>query len=452
MPRAGSSSTLFFAICVAAFANSNCAAEETAIADVVDNANWVSDGAADAVVEQVQFGGFRPQDFGRLPFATTTPRPFTIRSAQRSPTRQLLTSAPPTRRRRRLSRTPDMLGDSYLPPFHLNLQPLDPAYAASVNSQLPLAGGSARAKISENNKALPNDRLYFNYNHFHNAVQRDVFVDGFGQLVHQTAHVDRFTMGIERTLLSGDVSIGLNLPLTGLADADVNMPSLGPEGRFKSDTGTAGNLSLVGKRLLVNGEDLVVSCGLGIEFPTGADGALLTGTTLLSVENQSLFLQPFMAMTLDNGSTFVHSFLQVDIDVAESPLSFRNVTSPAPPVVAGDITQQTLVHWDTATGVWLARSDDQFGITGIAAIAEFHLSAAVSDGGQLAATVPTVNGPADLILGPAANRFTASYITTGIHMEIGQNQNLRVAGVFPLRDGVEKFFDAELLVQFGRRY
>ena len=452
MPRPGTSATLYFAFCVAVGLSAICVAEEVAIADAVDTADWTATGAEDVVVEQVQFGGFRSQAFGRLPFATTTPQPAPARAAQPTQPRQLLASAPSTPRRRRLARTPDMLGDSFLPSLRLTLQSNSASQNMFVNSQLPLAGGSARAKISENNKALPNDRFYLNYNHFHNAVRRDVFAGGYGPLVQQTAHVDRFTLGIERTLLNGDASVGLNLPLTSFPDVDVNNPAPGPAGRFKTSTGTAGNLSLIGKGILVNAEDLVVSCGLGIEFPTGENGALLTGTTLLTVENQSLFLQPFLAMTLDNGSAFVHSFLQLDFDVADSPLVVSDVTLPDPSIAVGNITQQALIHWDTTAGVWLARSNDEIGITGIAAIAEFHLSSAVSNGDQLTGFVPTATGAADFVLGPAANRFTASYITTGVHVEIGQNQNLRVAGVFPLSNGIQKFFDAEVLVQFGRRY
>jgi hypothetical protein len=204
--------------------------------------------------------------------------------------------------------------------------------------------------------------------------------------------------------------------------------------------------------LLVDSEDFVVSYGLGLELPTGADGSLLTETNLFTVANESLFLQPFLAMTLDNGDAFVHSFLQVDVDVGASPLTVTDVTMVVPPVGIGDITQQTLVHWDTTAGIWLAKSSDETGITGIAAIAEFHLSSAVSTAEQLTGFVRTLNGPSGFVLSPGANRYTASYITTGLHAEIGQNQSLRVAGVFPLSNGVQKLFDAEVLVQFGRRY
>ena len=443
--------TLCCTLSAVATLTSSLAAEETAIDNAVDNAAWQAATADDTVIEQVQFGGFRSPFFGRPTLAAASPLSDSGRATRQRQPRQLLARAPSTPRRRRLSRTPDMLGDSFLPPLLLTLQPQN-TQGTIVHSALSVAGGSARAKISENNKALPNDRVYFNYNHFQNAVHRNAFIEGGAQITGQNANVDRFTLGVERTLFSGDVSLGLRLPLTNFPDADVNIVALGPAGRFRSDTGVAGNLSLVGKQLLVDAEDLVVSFGLGIELPTGADGSVLTETNLFSVENESLFLQPFLAMTLDNGDAFIHSFLQVDVDVGSSPLTVTDVAVGGPPVGVGDITQQTLIHWDTTAGLWLARSSDPTGITGLAAIAEFHLSSAVSSAEQLTGFVPTLTGPAAFMLSPGANRYTASYVTTGIHVEIGQNQSLRVAGVFPLSDGVQKFFDGELLVQFGRRY
>ena len=443
--------TLHCTLSAVATLTTSLAAEETAMDNAVDNAAWQAAAADDTVIEQVQFGGFRSPFFGRPTLAAASPLSDSGRATRQRQPRQLLARAPSTPRRRRLSRTPDMLGDSFLPSFLLTLEPQS-IQGTIVNSLLSVAGGSARAKISDNNKALPNDRVYFNYNHFQNAVQRNAFIVGGAQITGQNANVDRFTLGGERTLFNGDVSLGLRLPLTNFPDADVNIAAQGPAGRFRSDTGVAGNLSLVGKKLLVDAEDLVVSFGLGIELPTGADGSVLTETNLFSVENESLFLQPFLAMTLENGDAFMHSFLQVDVDVGSSPLTVTDVAVGGPPAGVGDITQQTLIHWDTTAGLWLTRSSDATGITGVAAIAEFHLSSAVSSAEQLTGFVPTLTGPAAFMLSPGAGRYTASYVTTGIHFEIGRNQSLRVAGVFPLSDGVQRFFDGELLVQFGRRY
>ncbi|MEQ9410437.1 MAG: hypothetical protein RIK87_22070 [Fuerstiella sp.] len=409
-------------------------------------------------IELVQFRGFRSPAFGRLPFAAATPRmPVTSPSsanttAAAGPPQRILTRAPMTPRRRRLAQAPDMLGDSFLPSMQLTLQPLNLVNGLAVNTPLAVAGGAARSKIGEHNKALPVDRFYANYNHFHNALDRQIVSPGLGQGLFQSASVDRFTLGAERTLFEGDASVELRLPLTNYPDLDGGVAVLGPAGRFRSDSGTAGNLSLIGKQLLVNSEDLIVSCGLGIEFPTGADAAALSGTTLFNVKNESLFLQPFLAITLDNGEAFVHSFLQVDIDLTGQPLEISDLMIPAPPVGVGEITQQTLLHWDTSAGIWLARSEAETGLTGVAAIVEFHLTSTTSSSDPLTGNVPTIGGPVDFLLSSAANDFTAAYITTGLHTEFGRHQTLRVAGVFPLRTGDNRFFDAEVLVQIGRRY
>ena len=413
-----------------------------------EQADWVSAGEASDTIQQVQFGGFRPRLF-RPPLAAATPsRPTT--TPQRTP-RRLLASAPTTPRRRRLARAPDMLGDSFLPSAGLVLMPQLPLNGLTADTPIPVAGGSARLKIGEHNKPLPVDRVYVNYNHFHNAVQRQALND-FGDTVQQSTHLDRFTIGAERTLLNGDASVELRLPLSQFPDQNVNLPLIGPAGRFQTDTGVVGNLSLIGKRLLVNSEDLIVSAGLGVEFPTGADGSAMTGDTLFNIENEALYLQPFVAATLDNGTTFVHAFLQIDVDLKGSPLQISGPLLPGRPVGVGEVTGPTLIHWDTSAGIRLINSDDTSGLTGLALISEFHLTSALSAADQLQGVIPSQGGPVDFMLSSAPGRFTATYITTGIHTEFGQNRVVRVAAVFPLRDGINQFFDAELQVQFGGRY
>lgn len=441
-------SSLCLVICVVTFASAS-GAEPREADGRIQNADWTESGDDGAVIEQTQFGGFFPQYFDS-PAVTNVPRQSAPTTAQRS-TQRLSAGTPATQRRQRLARAPDMLGDTFLPPLALFSVPQNIVQGIQANSPLSVAGGSARSKIGEHNKPLPVDRVYFNYNHFHNAVQRQVF-NGFGETVNQSANVDRFTMGVERTIMDGDTSLELRLPLTNFPDLDTTLPAFGTGGRFKSHTGTVGNLSLIAKRALINAEDLVVSGGLGIEFPTGADGSVLNGTTLFNVENESLFLQPFLAATLDNGRVFVHSFLQVDVGLTDNPLTVSNVAIPGPPVGIGEIANQTLIHWDTSTGIWLAKSDDDTGITGIAAIVEFHLTSAVSSAANLKGSVPTSDGPLNFELQSPGGRFTATYITAGIHTEIAKDRTIRVAGVFPLRNGINKFFDGELVVQFGGRY
>ena len=358
-----------------------------------------------------------------------------------------------------------MLGDSFLPPIQFTLQPQNPTNEITSRLQLAVAGGGARAKLAEHNKALPVDRVYASYNHFHNAAQRGSFAFGPGPAIGGSRSVDRFTLGLERTLQDGRSSLEVRLPLTSYPDLGGSFPGFGPNAVFSTDTGTLGNLSLVGKRLLLSADDLTVSAGLGVEVPVGDDAWAQSGNFVFHVENQAVYLQPFLAATLDNGSTFVHSFLQVDIEANANPLRVQinglgsfGPPSPGGPTPGGPpfenigrLDQPTLIHWDTSIGHWLARSDDDRGITGIAAIAEFHLTASASDSERVGGTLPSDSGPIDF-LSQSGRQFPATYFTTGLHVEISRDTTLRVAGVFPLASSQRRLFDSEVLVQIGRRY
>ena len=82
-----------------------------------------------------------------------------------------------------------------------------------------VAGGDRRVKVAENNSAIPQDRILFNYNHFHNAIERNRR-DLVGPVVSDGQFdVDRCTFGIEKTFLDGlwSVEIRMLLARNGLA-------------------------------------------------------------------------------------------------------------------------------------------------------------------------------------------------------------------------------------------
>lgn len=356
-----------------------------------------------------------------------------------------------------------MLGDSFLPPLELLVLPQNPTNDITGRLQLAVAGGGARAKLAEHNKALPVDRIYASYNHFHNAAQRDVVAAGPGPTVGGTRSVDRFTLGLERSFNEGRSSLELRLPLTGYPDLGGEFPGLGVRGVVSSDVGTLGNLSIVGKRLLLSEEDLTVSAGLGVELPLGEDAWSRTGYSVFHVENQAVYLQPFLAATLDNGATFVHSFLQLDVEANGNPLRVQSLFAAGGPSIGpptgspafehfGDLEQPTLIHWDTSVGHWLTRSNEERGITGIAAMAEFHLTASLSDPQGVSGATFSDSGPVEFLAQAGGGQFPATYFTTGLHMEISRDTTVRVAGVFPLAAQQRRLFDAEVLVQIGRRY
>ena len=65
----------------------------------------------------------------------------------------------------------------------------------------------SRLNISENNSAMPTDRLYFSYRHFHNATPTRFFQ------YEQDFSVDRYTLGGEKTFWDGMMSFEVRVPL-----------------------------------------------------------------------------------------------------------------------------------------------------------------------------------------------------------------------------------------------
>ena len=130
----------------------------------------------------------------RLPDSASSPtRPPRTDTSNRSRRQRLA--------QRRLSRTPPSLGDFFYS---------DALVLSGSVVEMPLAGGSRRVKISEGNMASPVDRVYFQYNHFHNAI--NVFDGGPG--IYRNGSIDRFTFAFEKTFCRKEASIEVRLPLT----------------------------------------------------------------------------------------------------------------------------------------------------------------------------------------------------------------------------------------------
>ena len=61
-----------------------------------------------------------------------------------------------------------------------------------------VGGGDRRWKYADNNSPFPRNRVFYNFNHFHNAV-RDVF--------GEERNVNRSLFGIEKTFCGGLTSV-----------------------------------------------------------------------------------------------------------------------------------------------------------------------------------------------------------------------------------------------------
>ena len=154
----------------------------------------------------------------------------------------------------RLTHVPDMFGDSFLHGQTLKVTQIlaDPANSITTTLDLPVAGGS-HLLVAENNKALPTDRVYVNYNHFENALLYRVNQTTLAgtSTLDQRVSVDRGTFGLEKTFLDGSWSAEIRVPFVGENDFFF-FPNPGvADGVTAVDSSLFGNISLITKRGVV---------------------------------------------------------------------------------------------------------------------------------------------------------------------------------------------------------
>lgn len=350
--------------------------------------------------------------------------------AERSPRPTTLAYSSPILR---LASVPNMLGDSFGPNGQLEVN----ADTLSL-TDIPLAGASRHAKIADNNKSLPMNRCYFTYQHFNNALATtaDLAVPGTTRFTS----VDRYTIGLEKMFLDNRWSIDVRMPFT--SDFQVNELPYAVEG------GDIGNLAVILKRVLVANECGAVAIGMGIDTPTGSDVNGRVGAADLLIRNDAVHLAPFIGfLRVPNERLFYQGFLQVDVAANGNQVQFTEQfprRSPPPEV----LHEQTVLYLDLSAGYWLYRDPCACRVTGPASMVEFHYTGTLNDGDILTGTASGI----DYRLGDLLGQIDFVNLTVGLHAELANRTTVRVAGVFPLENGPQKPFDAEVQVSINRRF
>lgn len=320
----------------------------------------------------------------------------------------------------RLGGLPNMFGDSY----GLQLQIAD--FAGSALVDVPPPGGTRRMKITENDKALPMDRVFFIYNHFQDALEADI--TGLGV---RSLPIDRYTIGLEKTFRDGLWSVELRMPFSSTPQVAGSNLIVG--------TGEVGNLSVTLKRLLYVGENTAVGAGLAIDTPTGDDAMGQGINSSYRLANEAAHLAPFIGYVhAPNDRVFCEGFLQVDVATNDNRVTFGSSD-------LGELHDQTLFYVDLALGYWLYRNPYAPWLSGVATMVEYHYTTTLED----AHTVSGTDGFQLLQFGNMFNRLDISNVTVGLHTELGRT-TVRVGGVFPLGGGSNRLYDAEVQVSINR--
>jgi hypothetical protein len=132
---------------------------------------------------------------------------------------------------------------------------------------LPLNSAGRSGKLSENDSPIPQDRVFFNYNHFHNVFQlNETPLTTTGATVLRQEPLDRYTLGGEKTFLDGWTSIEVRMPFNGIPDPQLQTVGV--------EADSIGNLTVVLKALLSMSDTTAVGAGATRSFawaqPTSA--------------------------------------------------------------------------------------------------------------------------------------------------------------------------------------
>lgn len=159
----------------------------------------------------------------------------------------------------------------------------------------PIVVARGAEKMSENDSPRPQNRVFGNYNYYHNVLK--------------VIDVHRETIGFEKTFLNGDASIGVRLPF---------FQDVAP-GFRKSDPG---DLSVRLKYAWINDPGAVLSTGLAVTTPTGPIPTVAFLRNDGSIDRVHPWqLQPFVGYLWDCGDVYVQGFTSLLV-----PTDSRDVT------------------------------------------------------------------------------------------------------------------------------
>jgi hypothetical protein len=273
----------------------------------------------------------------------------------------------------------------------------------------------ARTNIAEANTALPVDRIYYSYRHFHNASTVSAYQ------FSQTLDYDRHLIAGERTFWDGAASFEMRLPIERHLTSNVFstiVPSLGIVEVLDSTepayTTELGNIAGIFKYLLWEDESLIVSGGLGVTLPTARDvdynitvdntfdvedmpgvTARVLAISSARFSNETVYLQPFLAWLYHPGNNWFHQgFFQVEVAANPTrvtfisdgvalfedngaPIGFYNYFSDFPGRL--DLQPQTLMRANLGLGRVLVDRPRAVGLRQLAALFEVHCTHTLSE-------------------------------------------------------------------------
>ena len=167
--------------------------------------------------------------------------------------------------------------------------------AAFINLDVPSpsAGILGSQRFADNDCTLPTDRVFFDASYFHEAE------------LAAPMDASRFVPGFEKTFLCGHMSVEMRFPM-----GDLESDNLTANSTTFGNTGQFGDIQILLKAILLQGDTWTLGTGLDISVPT-APGLTIEnpfGSPLMQIDNSSTHLLPYVALLVNpNDDWFVQA-------------------------------------------------------------------------------------------------------------------------------------------------
>jgi hypothetical protein len=276
-------------------------------------------------------------------------------------------------------------------------------------------------KIGDNESPRPMDRLFFTYNGYFSVPVSpgvpgataaiapftisepflDTTISGTATrpaIAARSIDVHRWMFGFEKTLLDGDASVGLRLPMFGRTGN-------GDDGAFNGDG--FGDMTIIGKYALINNRqnNNLLSTGLALTVPTGPAINSVAGNI------NSVLWQPFVGYIVNFGDIYFQGFSSVVV-----------------PTNSDDVV---VMFNDVGLGVVLYRNFNRTGLTSIVPTIECHVTTPLNKS-DVVEVLDTVS------------------FTGGVHLGLGQRSWLTLGVNTPITG--PRPYSVEGICQFNYRF
>lgn len=286
-----------------------------------------------------------------------------------------------------------------------------------------------RVRLQDNNSPIPQDRCFFDYNYFHNVPFTPGGVD-----------VNRFAPGLERTfwdrLASFEIRVPMGLTLSSNLTSD--LPA-------QVNHSELGNIALATKFLLLSSQEFAFTAGCGVSLPTAddLDVGLADGTDLISVQNDSVHLLPYLAFLYmpEYSNCFFQSFLTFDLDTNGTPV-YANINDTGLQHI-GRWNDQNLLTLSLSGGAWIYENNYRNSpLSRVALTGELHYTETLNDADSV--------GRDGFVVGDPTNNLSLVNATFGTHIT-SYDTTFTFGYTTPLTSS-DRVFDGEFRFMLNRPY